>query len=80
MALRGSVMIHLMKGIMPNIREADKDVMEKIGAAGHVPHKQAVSLQFVLRRAVGKNVGQTAESIGINRVNVSAIVSRYKVP
>ena len=62
---------------MPNVSETDKEVMGKIVAAGKVAHKQAVRLQVVLRRAGGKTVGEIAESVGINRSNVSAIVNRY---
>ena len=66
-----------MKKIMLNMSGADKGVTEKIVAAGQVPHEQVVRLQAVLRMAAGKTARETAESVRVNRANVSAIVKRY---
>ena len=66
-----------MKKIEPQLNPQDKELMEKLLAAGHIEHKFAVRLQTVLLRARGKGSAEIAEFLGINAATVSAYIKRY---
>jgi transposase len=68
-----------MKALQPNLNAEDKDLMEKLLAAGHVQFKYAVRLQTVLLRAKGKGTSEISEFLGINQATVSSYINRYNI-
>jgi transposase len=66
-----------MKALQPNINSEDKELMEKLLAAGHIEYKYAVRLQTVLLRAKGKGTGEISDFLGIHEATVSSYVNRY---
>jgi transposase len=66
-----------MKEIMPNIKDGDKTLMEKLLSAGQIAYKYARRLQIVLQRAQGKSAQTIADNYAVGRSTVSVIVKRY---
>jgi transposase len=66
-----------MKELQPEISIEDKNLMEKLLAAGHIEHKYAVRLQTVLLRAKGKRTAEISEFLGIHLSTVSLYINRY---
>jgi len=66
-----------MNKLQANINSEDKEMMEKLLSAGHIPHKIALRLQTVLLRLRGKGTGEIADFIGINISTVSSYINRY---
>ena len=66
-----------MKAVQPSLNSEDKDPMEKLLTAGHIPYKYAVRLQTVLLGAKGKGTGEIAEFPGIHQSTVSLYINRY---
>jgi transposase len=66
-----------MKALQSNINSEDKELMEKLLAAGHIEYKYAVRLQTVLLRAKGKGAGGISDFFGIHEATVSSYINRY---
>jgi transposase len=66
-----------MKALQPNINSEDKELMEKLLAAGHIEYKYAARLQTVLLRAKGKGDGEISDFLGIHEAAVSSYINRY---
>jgi transposase len=66
-----------MKELQPELNKEDKDLMEKLLAAGHIEHKYAVRLQTVLLRAKGKGTSEISDFLGIHLSTVSLYINRY---
>jgi hypothetical protein len=56
-----------MKELQPHLNQEDKELMEKLLAAGHIEHKYAVRLQTILLRAKGKRTNEISEFLGIHQ-------------
>jgi transposase len=67
----------MSREVLPCLNAEDKDLMEKILAAGTIRHKFAVRLQAVLHRANGKGTNDIAGFLGIHPMTVSLYVKRY---
>jgi transposase len=66
-----------MSILKPNLNAEDKDLMEKLLAAGRIPHKRAVRLQTLLLREKGKGTNEIAEFLGLHKCTVSLYINRY---
>jgi len=66
-----------MKELQPELNKEDKDLMEKLLAAGHIQHKYAIRLQTVLLRAKGRGTIDISEVLGIHPSTVSLYINRY---
>ena len=66
-----------MKELQPELNDEDKDLMEKLLAAGHIEYKYAVRLQTILLRAKGKRSAEISEFLGIHTSTVSLYINRY---
>ena len=66
-----------MKQLEVNLNAEDKDIMEKLLAAGQLKHKYAVRLQTVLLRAKGKGSPDISDFLGIHPCTVSLHINRY---
>jgi transposase len=66
-----------MEAIKPQLNSEDKELMEKLLAAGHIEFKYAVRLQTVLLRAKGKGTGAICDFLGIHQATVSSYINRY---
>jgi transposase len=67
----------MKREILPELKEEDKDLMEKLLAAGAIKHKYAVRIQTVLHRGNGKSTNDIAEFLCIDPTTVSSYVKRY---
>jgi len=63
--------------LQPKLNMKDKDLMEKLLAAGHIEYKYAVRLQTVLLRTKGKGSTEISEFLGIHPSTVSLYINRY---
>jgi transposase len=66
-----------MEAIQPQLDSEDKELMEKLLAAGHIEYKYAVRLQTVLLRANGKGTGEICDFLGLHQATVSSYINRY---
>lgn len=66
-----------MKEIIPNLKDEDKILMEKLLTVGHIEYKYARRLQIVLQRTNGKSAQEIADNYAVGRSTVSTIVRRY---
>jgi len=66
-----------MNALQPNLDSEDKQLMEKLSAAGHIQYKYAVRLQTVLLRAEGKGASEISEFLRIHQAAVSSYINRY---
>ena len=70
----------MQRGIIPNVNEADTELMELLLKKGHIKHKYAVRIQTVLNRASGMPTREVASQLHINEGSVSSFVHRYMFP
>jgi transposase len=64
-----------MKALQPNLNQEDKELMEKLLAAGYIEYKYAVRLQTILLRAKGTE--EICGFIGMHQATVSTYINRY---
>jgi transposase len=65
------------KHILPQIKEGDLEVMEKLLSSRQIKHKYAVRVQTVLNRARGHSSGGIALILGISINSINQHVKRY---
>jgi len=66
-----------MKQLEVNLNAEDKDLIEKLLAAGQLKHKYAVRLQTILLRAKNKRSDDIADFLSIHPCTVSLHINRY---
>jgi transposase len=66
-----------MKQLEVKLNVEDKDLIEKLLAAGQIKHKYAVRLQTILLRAKNKSTDAVADFLGIHPCTVSLHINRY---